>query len=410
MTERLYYGDSYTTDFIARVTEHTTVGDRPAVVLDRTYFYPAGGGQPSDAGTINNVEVVEVVSRKEDLDVLHVLTGPISADEVECRVSWAYRFDIMQQHTGQHILTRAFIEAAGANTVAFHLGGENVTIDLDTPGLAPSVVDRVEDLANQIVVENRAVTARVVSEEEFADMNVRMRKIPGSLATDGFRVVEIEGFDVTACGGTHVARTGEIGMIKLLKLERLNERESRAEFRCGGRSLRDYRLKNAVIGRLAADLTVGAWEVDQAVARLKADLKETQRTLKAAQDRLLDYDSADLLASAPVRNGVRIVKAVLEGRDVAQARALVSRLIEAGDVIVLCGVPGEKAQVICGRSPELSQNMNAALKRALAALGTDRGGGRPEFAQGGGISASAAQIAAALDEAERSLSDLNIEN
>jgi alanyl-tRNA synthetase len=403
MTQRLYYDDSYTTDFMAHVVEPTTAEDRPAAVLDRTYFYPTGGGQPSDMGLISGVKVVDVVIRPADQAVLHVLDKTLGAAEVECRVSWPRRFDHMQQHTGQHILSRALIEIAGANTIAFHLGAETLTIDLDRAELAESSLDHAEDLVNQIVIENRTVAARVVSTEEFAALNVRLRKMPDHLATDGLRVVEIEGFDLTACGGTHVARTGEIGMIKLVKFERLNSKESRLEFRCGGRALRDYRVKNAATNHLAVDLTVGVWEIEQAVGRLKTDLKDAQRALRAAQDRLLEVDSADLLAKAAMHGVVRVVKAVLEGREPDQARALASRLIEAGNVIALCGLPGEKAQLIFGCSPDLDYDMNDTLKRALATLGSDRGGGRKEFAQGGGVPASAEQIARALDQAEQAL-------
>jgi alanyl-tRNA synthetase len=403
MTQRLYYDDSYTTDFIAQVIERTTVGDQHAVVLDRTYFYPTGGGQPNDSGIIHGVAVGDVVIRPDDHAILHVVGGEIAPDEVECRVGWPRRFDHMQQHTGQHILTRAFVEIAGAHTIGFHLGVDSTTIDLDRSQLAPAAIDQVEDLANQVLIENRPVTARVVSTEEFAALNARMLKMPSYLATDGLRVVEVEGFDITACGGTHVARSGEIGMIKILKIERLNDKESRVDFRCGGRALHDYRLRNTITNQLAADLTVGVWEIDQSVGRLKVDLKQTQRTLKAAEERLLEYECAQWLAQATSRDGVRIVKAVLEGRDAAQARALASRLTEEDGVIALCGVPGEKAQLILGRSAGVDHDMNQALKRGLAVLGTDRGGGRAEFAQGGGVAADAALVAAALDQAETAL-------
>jgi alanyl-tRNA synthetase len=403
MTQRLYYNDSYTTDFDARVVELTKAEDRPAAILDHTYFYPAGGGQPADVGLIGGVKVVDVLTRQADHVILHALEQDIRADTVECQVNWPRRFDHMQQHTGQHILTRAFSDIAGAHTIAFHLGGETVTIDLDTANLADSNLERAEDLANQIVIENHAVAARVVTADEFDKLNVRIRKMPDYLATDGLRVIDIDGFDITACGGTHVARTGEIGMIKILKVDRLNKNESRVEFLCGGRALRDYRIKNTVANQLAADLTVGPQEVGQAVGRLKTDLKDVHRALKSAQDRLLEADCADLLAQAVMHGEVRLVKAVLDGHDVAQARALASRLAEAGHVIALCGVPGQKAQLIFGRSANLEHDMNAILKRALAALGSDRGGGKPEFAQGGGVPADAGQIALALDQAEQAL-------
>lgn len=403
MTERLYYDDSYTIEFTAGVIEHTTANGRPAVVLDQTYFYPAGGGQPCDTGTISGVNVVEVFTRPEDQAVVHVLDGALESDVADCRINWQRRFDHMQQHTGQHILSRAFMKEMGANTTAFHLGADSLTIDLDTSQLAPAQIEAVEDLANEVVTHNRPVIARLVSEKEFAALNVRMRKMPDRLVTDGLRVVEIAGFDATACGGTHVERTGAIGMIKIVKAERINAQEARIEFCCGKRALRDYRMKNAVANQLAADLTVGAWEIDQAVGRLRSDLKEAQRALRAAQERLLEFEAADLLSRAAPHAGVRVVKSVLTGWEIGRARALASRLVEAGDVIALCGVPGEKAQLIFGRSAPLTQDMVGALKHALAGLGTDRGGGKPEFAQGGGIAADAQQIGAALDAAEKHL-------
>src|SRR5690606_19797101 len=158
MTERLYYDDSRTTEFRATIVERTRAGDRPAVVLDRTYFYPTGGGQPHDTGVIGGVEVVDVQTR-EDGEVLHVLASdPPGEDEVECRIDAGRRFDFMQQHTGQHILTRAFVQVADAHTIAFHLSEDTVTIDLDRADIPPRVLDEVEDLVNRVITEDRPVT------------------------------------------------------------------------------------------------------------------------------------------------------------------------------------------------------------------------------------------------------------
>jgi alanyl-tRNA synthetase len=399
MTQRLYYHDSYTRAFTAAVVETITIESHPAVVLDRTYFYPTGGGQPHDTGQIGGVEVLDVSSRK-DYAIVHVVASEIEKKQVDARIDYPRRFDHMQQHTGQHILTRAFIEVAGANTVAFHLGIDSVTIDLDQASLAADVVDRVEDLANQIIAENRPITARIVSPDEFSSLNVRTRKMPDSLATDGIRIVEIADFDITACGGTHVSYAGEIGLIKVLKLER-NATESRVEFRCGGRALRDYRIKNGITNSLAADLSVGAGEIDQAVGRLKADLRATRTKLKDVQNRLVDYEANALRASAEMRGDIRLIKAVFSDRDSAEVRALASRLNVDRNTIILFGVSGESVQLIFTRSANLPQDMNVALKSALQALGSDRGGGRPEFAQGGGISADETQLKAALHVAEQ---------
>jgi len=400
MTERLYYDDAFTTGFSARVAERLVVDGRPAVVLDQTYFYPTGGGQPFDTGTIDGVDVVDVFPREEDHAVLHVLAGEVSGDEVDCRVDWERRFDHMQHHTGQHVLTQAFVEIAGANTIGFHLGVESVTIDLDVTGLSPETVEQAEALANRVVHENRPVRARLLEPGE--EDQIRIRKMPDYVATGALRVVEIEDFDRTACGGTHVSATGQIGVVKIIKLERRSE-ATRVEFRCGSRALRDYAIKNRLANQLAAEFTVGYWEIDEAVARLQAELKETRRALKEARVRLLDQEVGELLAAADPREGVRVIKVAFADREVGEVRQLASRLAAAPDTIALLGIAGEKAQLILARHENLPQDMAAVLKRALHVMGSDRGGGRPEFAQGGGVSADVALVASALDEAEKAL-------
>jgi alanyl-tRNA synthetase len=393
MTRRLYYDDPYTTEFTARVVERAVVDGRLAVALDQTYFYPTGGGQPHDTGRLGGAPVLEVLTRDSDHVVLHVLDGEVAGDEVVGEVYWPRRLDHMQHHTGQHILTQAFVEVAGANTVGFHLGEESVTIDLDAAEITDQQIAAAEDLANRVVQENRPVRARLIDPGD-ADQ-VRMRKMPDYLATDGLRVVEVEDFDRTACGGTHVAHTGEIGLIKVVKAERRGE-ETRIEFRCGGRALQDYQAKHAAISGLAARLSVGYWEVDEAVGRLEAELKETRQALRAARKALIRGEAIELLAGTAEVGGVRIVRACFPDRDAGEARALVSHLIEGPGAVALVGTAGEKAELIFARSADLSLDVVPLLKEALASLGSDRGGGRPDFAQGGGIWADAAQVDAAL--------------
>jgi alanyl-tRNA synthetase len=393
---RQYYTDSYTRAFRARVIERAAVDGQPALVLDATYFYPTGGGQPHDAGTINGVAVVDVVSRASDKAVLHVLTEPVADETVECAIDWARRFDHMQQHTGQHILTQAIIQTAGAPTVGFHLSDETVTIDLDGL-LTLDALTKAEDLANRIVWEDRTVEARLVGWDETE--GVRMRRLPGELATDGLRVIDIDGFDQTACGGTHVARTGEIGVIKLVRTDKRGDK-TRLEFRCGGRALHDYRLKNAVVNGLTADLTVGVEELRAAVGRLQDGLRETQRSLKAASGRLLEADAAVLLATAEVGGGARLVTQVLAGREASELRQLAGLLTKQPGVIALLAAPGgERASVVFARSEDVKADMNALLKSALATLSGGKGGGQAHLAQGGALADSAALQAALLHAA-----------
>jgi len=344
--------------------------------------------------------VVDVFTREEDAAVVHVLAEEVDGNEVVCHVDWARRFDHMQHHTGQHILTRAFEQIAGAHTVGFHLGDESVTIDLDVPAVPPEVAEQVEEFANRIVWEDRPVLVQLIPPDEAE--GVRVRLMPDHLLTAGLRVIDIVGFDRTACGGTHVTRTGQIGIIKIIRLEKRGA-ETRVEFRCGGRALRDYHEKHDILSRLAADLTCSHREVGEALNRLRADLKATQRALKTATAQLIAYEVEHLLARATRRGEVRVVKAAFEGRDMGDLRTLAGRLVEAPNVVALLGTAGEKAQVILACSADLPYDLNVALQQALALLGGARGGGRPDFAQGGGVAASADQINAVLEAAERVL-------
>lgn len=399
MTERLYYNDSYATQFTARMIERLTLNDRPAVILDRTYFYPTSGGQPFDTGKINGVSVIDVQVRDEDGAVIHVLDAPLVDETVNGVVDWSRRFDHMQHHTGQHILTQAFVQVADAKTVGFHLSPDSVTIDVDKSGLSDSVVYEAEILANRIVQENRSVTARLREANDVED--VRIRRLPKHLLTEGLRVIDIDGFDVTACGGTHVARTGEIGLIKVLKLEKRGDK-TRIEFRCGGRALSDYQGKHRVITQLANDMNSRYEEVPDNVAKLRVELKAAQTALKETRELLIDYEVVKLLAEAPQHNGHKLIQVVYEGRDAAELKLLASRLTAQPGVVALLGSAGEKAQLVFARSSDLAYDMNALLKQAVATFG-GRGGGQAALAQGGGVPADAATLQSALNQTVQNL-------
>lgn len=398
ITERLYYTDSYTTSFEAQIVEQTSLQDQPAVVLDRTYFYPTSGGQPHDGGTLGGIRVVDVSIREADGAVLHVLAHPLDGGRVAGAIDWPRRFDHMQHHTGQHILSQAFVRVAGAATIGFHLSPDSVTIDLDKPAIDPALVDEVEDLANRIVTENRPVRAWFPSDDELARLD--LRKVPD---VDGkFRVVLVEDFDANACGGTHVSRTGEIGLIKVLRVDRRGE-SARVEFRCGARALRDYREKHALLSRLSAELTTGYWEVPAALDKLRDENKALRREIKTLRGAMLDHEAGRLWQDADRSDGHALIVQQFADRDVADVRQLVQALVAHPATIALCGVSGEKAQLILARSDDLPFDMVAALKRALAVLGVDRGGGRPSFAQGGGVAARPDAVASALRAAAETI-------
>ncbi len=400
MTRRLYYDDSYATRFSAVVVERLAVDDRPAIILDQTYFYPASGGQPADKGWINDVPVLDVFAREGDAAVVHVLANDMPGDAAACWVDWERRFDHMQHHTGQHILTQAFVQVAGANTVGFHLSPDSVTIDLDKINIPAEAVEQVEELANRVVWENRPVTARLMKADEAE--GIRMRKMPGHLLTDGLRVIEVADFDLTACGGTHVACTGEIGIIKVLKLERRGDK-TRVEFRCGRRALRDYRQKNAAVGAAVTALTCGAEEIEGAILALQEDVRGLTRSLKAASGQLIAYEAERLLGETVETNGIRIVKKDFNDREPSELKHLAMQLTAVPSVIALLGTSGEKAHLVFARSADLPHDMNALIKQAFTQLGAGRGGGQPALAQGGGVLADSTQIQTALSAVEQSI-------
>lgn len=400
MTERLYYSDSYLRTFEAQVIDRAEVNGQPAVILDRSAFYPEGGGQPSDRGTLNQVNVLEVITREVDEAVLHVLSAEID-DRVTGVVDSARRFDLMQQHTGQHILSQAFVQAANAETVSFHLNPDPLegalTIDLNTAKLSPAQIDRAEELANTIVFENRQITARFVTEGELQALP--LRKPPKVDAA--IRIVQIEGFDWSACGGTHVARTGEVGLIKIVKLERRGA-ETRVEFRCGRRALHDYRRKNQLIMQIASDLTVGYWELDQAIGRMQSDAKALRKQLSETDTRLQQYEARELLESIEQRGDYGLITHTWLNRDTAYLKRVASLLVAQPNTVALLGSTGAALSLVFARSRDLSTDLAPLLKAAAAQLG-GKGGGSPDFAQAGGPAVTEEQLRATIEWAQQQL-------
>lgn len=396
MPERLYYADSYLWTFEADVIERLTIDNQPAVVLNRSAFYPEGGGQPSDRGILNQTRVIDVIERESDGVVLHLLAEPLTSDRVVGTIERARRFDLMQQHTGQHILSEAFIQTANAMTVSFHLNPDPddgaLTIDLNTTKLSVAQIDQAEDKANEIVWENRPVIARFVTTDELAALPLRK---PPKVETS-IRVVEIQGFDWSACGGTHVARTGEVGLIKIVKVERRGS-ESRIEFRCGGRALSDYRRKHAVISKAAGDLTIGFWELDQAIGRMQADAKALRKQLNDAEVKLQQYEAQDLIAAARVHADYRLIVQTWQNRDAVYLKRMAQLLTAQPKTVALLGANGLSSALVFARSKDLSLDLAAKLKAAAAQLGA-KGGGSPDFAQAGGPVVSEAQLQTALDQ------------
>ncbi len=290
-TKRLYHEDPELRSFEADVLEVRRGPDGTVdVLLDRTGFYPTGGGQPHDLGTLDGRPVVDVF--EEGDRILHRLAGDPPAGRVRGEVDWARRVDHRQQHTGQHILSRAFVEVAGANTVGFHLGAERCTIDLDRDDLEDADLDRAEELANEIVFANVPVETAVYPDADAVPDRLRKE----AAVAGEVRVVRVGEFDANACCGTHCARSAEVGPIKILRTER-KKGGIRVEFVCGGRALADYRLRHRLLRGLALELTTEEPEVPARVAALREELKEARARAERAglelRDRLVESWAAE---------------------------------------------------------------------------------------------------------------------
>jgi len=369
MTKRLYYTDARLTEFTARVVE--VAGDR--VYLDRTAFYPTSGGQLFDVGTLGDARVVDVVDEKER--IAHVLEKPARFspnDELKARVDWTRRFDHMQQHTGQHLLSAVFEELFGHKTVSVHFGDESSTLDLDVASLPKDRALKAERRVNEIVFENRPVT---VTFEDVASA-AGLRKAADR--TGEIRVVEIEGIDRSACGGTHVRGTGEIGPVVVRRIEK-SKQSTRVEFLCGWRALARARADFDALSTIAGSLTASIDEVPALVSAQAAHLKEAETDAKKRGEELAKYQARERHdAAVPDSTGVRRIVETAPSMDPLRAMA---QAISAFPKTIYVGTVASPPGIVFAASADSGVNAGELLKSALSANG-GRGGGSPRVAQG----------------------------
>lgn len=381
MTERLYFADSKLLEFTGRVAEILPRGDRWAVILDRTAFYPTGGGQPHDTGQLGGMRVINVREDEASGKILHLVEGHPDfgiGDTVTGRIDRERRLDHMQQHTGQHILSQAFLRIAGAQTKSFHLGARTATIDLDIDRPEAALIREAEELANQIVFEDRPVNIHQVPRSELDRWPIRRDTYQGEM----IRVVEISDFDYSPCGGTHAARTGEIGLIAIRGWERV-KKMCRVEFVCGRRALHDYRAANEAAKAVALALSIARDEIPERVAQLIEENKYQRRRIRELLGIAATAEADRLLQTAESRSGYRLVKQIFKDRSMDEARILAEKLCERGGVVALFGLEDRgAARLLFARSGDLDIHLGDLMKRATGAFG-GRGGGKPDMAQGG---------------------------
>ena len=370
MTERLYYTDSYLRDFTAHVVEASA--DGCTVYLDRTAFYPTSGGQPFDTGSIAGVPVVEVID--EDQRVAHRLSAPPPAGPVECSVDWTRRFDHMQQHSGQHLLSAVFEELFGLKTVSFHLSAESSTIDVEGGTVDARVLQETETRANQVIFENRPLAVQF----EHAAEAQGLRK--PSEREGLLRIVAIEGLDRSACGGTHVRSTGEIGALMLRKVEKIRQ-STRVEFRCGARAVRRARADYEALAKTAQMFSAPLDDVPAAVAAQLEAARSAEKARRKLELDLAAYQGRELYAAASAGpDGLRRVTRRLETGSLEELRAIAQHFTAQPKAVFLATL-GNPPSVLLAASEDAGIDAGKLLKAALAEAG-GRGGGTARMAQG----------------------------
>jgi alanyl-tRNA synthetase len=376
-TQRLYYDDPFLREFDARVIACEPAGGRWHVRLDRTAFYPTSGGQPFDTGRLNGAAVVDVSDEHGD-EIVHVTERPVAIGAVHGAIDWTRRFDHMQQHTAQHMLSAAFIELFGFQTVSFHLGRDISTIDLATPSVVARHLDEAERRVNEIIFEDREISVKYGTAEELAKEGIRKKvEREGTL-----RVIDIGGFDRQPCGGTHLSRTGQAGMLLIRKGER-QKQNWRVEFVAGFRALVSARADLATLRAAAEQIGCGMAELPQMIGKMHEERRASQREAKKLTERLAELEAADLLANqaeVPADGGRKVVSAVFEDAAGNYLAMLAAKLVANPGVRIALASRSAKA-IVLAQSAGLEGDMGALLRELLAKAG-GKGGGSKVFAQG----------------------------
>lgn len=385
----LYYDDSLTFEFDATVVESLTLADgRLGVILDRSYFYPTGGGQEHDTGSLGEARVLDVFKQDEPARLVHVVDRPLPLGPLSAKINAERRLRHMQHHTAQHLLTQCFVHLFGLDTLSANINGYSPsTLDLPVQSLLPEQLVQAENLANQFIYENRIVRSYFVTPEQLD--RLPLRRAPK--VSEDIRIVEIDGFDFTPCGGTHCNATGQIGVIKIVKTEKQSER-TRLHFIAGWQALELYQASYETVSSLAAGLSVGQRDLVETVSRLNEQLQKAQKELQALQFERLGWEAGRLAEAAETIRGSRVVLAVFTERPASELRALGAELARhPGLISVLATVDGQKLALLAACGERTGLVARELLAKLLAPFG-GRGGGDARLAQGGGSMGEAGEV------------------
>lgn len=375
-TERLYNNDPYLKEFEAEVIEVLPYEGKHAIVLNKTAFYPEGGGQAYDTGYLDDARVLQVIENNGE--ILHIVDRQPQAKKVKGLINWSRRFDLMQQHTGQHILSACFEKLFNGSTDSFHMGKDIVSIEININNFSPNDAEDLESMANDIIYSNLPITTSIVTNEEL--LSLPLRKVPK--VTENIRIIEIKEIDYSPCGGTHVRATGEVGMIKIKNWEKCKG-GIRFTFVCGSRALKGYSMENKIIRALGEKFSVRDSDIVEAVDKMLSDFRNTEKLLSAATQELIKVEAENIIKECPLVGSIRLVNKIFDNRNINDAKLLAQYLTQVPGTIALLACRNENAQVIFTRSEDLDIDMNALFKTVLHII-DGKGGGNSRTAQGGG--------------------------
>ena len=377
-TEKLYYLDQNLQDFEAEVLDVREIGKGWSVLLDRTAFYPEGGGQPADIGSLSGIPVLDV-QKKDDL-IYHILEKKPETKLVQGKIDWNHRFDYMQQHTGQHIISACLYKTGGIGTVAIHQGEEYTSVETDASGISPETLEQIEKLANSIVNQNLDVTSIRIDHTELSGYTLRRpTKLTGKI-----RLLKVGEIDLVACGGVHTTTTGQVGLIKLAGTEKIRGRV-RTIWKIGNRAYRDYHLKNQVVSSLVEALSAQPDEVPSRVLQLQEDLRQGQWELNRLEDRYAGLVAESLYGqAAPSKSGLRIITKSFEGEDKELPFKVAQQLLEKKGVRVCLTTEGGEYLHWCIGISDSCEFPAGEIREKLLPLIEGKGGGKPPLWQGVG--------------------------
>jgi alanyl-tRNA synthetase len=404
-TVKLYHENAYIRDFAANITKVTPLpNNRWGITLDRTAFYPTSGGQSFDYGFLNDLPVIDV--QEDGEEVVHIVEAQPNTSQVQGHIRWDRRFDHMQQHSGQHILSGAFFSEMKANTVSFHLGTESSQIDLDIETITPENLQAVEAAANQIVFSAQAIHTHWLNQDTIHHFPLRK---PPAKDFSAIRLVEIADFDYSACCGTHVANTGEIGLIKIRSWERKSN-GIRVDFVCGWRGLRDYQQKNTILQQVSGLLSLPISAICQGVEKQLLKTETLAKELVAVKQELHRNLATTLYQQGILIAQHKLIVHTLNNATPNEVNTLAKELITNSHVIALiCGITADQSKVhlVFSSSPDVCLSMNQELTKILPLL-EGKGGGNAQTAQGGGskIDQLPTALALATDNITKQLSIL----